>query len=245
MKNFQFDFGNKNILITGGAGGIGYATAILFSQLGANVTVTCKSKKKLEEFQKINKYQTIKIELLDLTNEISIENLEKKIKTLDILINCASLIKGGVEFRIENFSDVVNVNLMGILRISHTMLPKLAISRGNIINITSVNTRLANSRVPGYASTKAGIETLTKSMASCWASHNVRVNCIAPGWIEGKTNEILKKEIFDTENYLNRIPLKRSGKPEEVANVIIFLSSNYASYITGTTILVDGGFSIN
>jgi len=199
----------------------------------------------LEEFQKINKYHTIKIELLDLTNEISIENLEKKIKTLDILINCASLIKGGVEFRIENFSDVVNVNLMGTLRISHTMLPKLAISRGNIINITSVNTRLANSRVPGYASTKAGIETLTKSMASCWASHNVRVNCIAPGWIEGKTNEILKKEIFDTENYLNRIPLKRSGKPEEVANVIIFLSSNYASYITGTTILVDGGFSIN
>ena len=245
MKNFQFDFGNKNILITGGARGIGYETAILFSQLGANVTVTCKSKKKLEEFQKINKYHTIKIELLDLTNEISIENLEKKIKTLDILINCASLIKGGVEFRIENFSDVVNVNLMGTLRISHTMLPKLAISRGNIINITSVNTRLANSRVPGYASTKAGIETLTKSMASCWASHNVRVNCIAPGWIEGKTNEILKKEIFDTENYLNRIPLKRSGKPEEVANVIIFLSSNYASYITGTTILVDGGFSIN
>ncbi len=245
MKNFQFDFGNKNILITGGARGIGYETAILFSQLGANVTVTCKSKKKLEEFQKINKYHTIKIELLDLTNEISIENLEKKIKTLDILINCASLIKGGVEFRIENFSDVVNVNLMGTLRISHTMLPKLAISRGNIINITSVNTRLANSRVPGYASTKAGIETLTKSMASCWASHNVRVNCIAPGWIEGKTNEILKKEIFDTENYLNRIPLKRSGKPEEVANVIIFLSSNYASYITGATILVDGGFSIN
>ena len=245
MKNFQFDFSNKSILIIGGAGGIGHKAAILFSQLGASVTVTCKSRSKLGEFQKFNKDQNIKIELLDLTNDISIENLEKKITALDILINCASLIKGGVEFRIENFSDVVNVNLMGTLRISHTMLPKLAITRGNIINITSMNTRLANSRVPGYASTKAGIDTLTKSMASCWASHNVRVNCIAPGWIEGNTNKILKKDIFDDENLFNRIPLNRFGKPEEVANVIIFLSSDYASYITGTTILVDGGFSIN
>ncbi|PPR25958.1 MAG: hypothetical protein CFH34_01215, partial [Alphaproteobacteria bacterium MarineAlpha9_Bin4] len=187
----------------------------------------------------------INVELLDVTNEISIENLEKKINKLDILINCASLIKGGVEFRIENFTDVVNVNLMGTLRICHTMLPKLAISRGSIINLTSVNTRLANSSAPGYASTKSGIETLTKSMATCWAAHNVRVNCIAPGWIEGKTNNILKKDISDYKSYIRRIPLNRLGKPEEVAHVVIFLSSSLASYITGATILVDGGFSIN
>ncbi len=245
MKKFDFDFSNKNILITGGNGGIGYQAANLFSDLGGEVTVTCKTKKSLEEFNVRNKNKRINIEQLDLTNQISIEKLEKKINQLDILINCASLIKGGVEFRIENFSDVVNVNLMGTLRISHTMLPKLAITRGNIINLTSVNTKLANHNVPGYASTKAGVETLTKSMASCWASHHVRVNCVAPGWIKGKTNNILNKDIDNPENYLKRIPLNRIGKPEEVAYAILFLSSAYSSYITGTTILVDGGFSIN
>ena len=245
MKKLEFDFRNKSILIVGGSKGIGYQTAVLFSDLGGKVIVTCKTKRSLEEFKKNNNNKNISIELLDLTNEISIENLEKKINSLDILVNCAALVKGGVEFRIENFADVVNVNLMGAMRISHTMLPKLAINRGNIVNLTSVNTRLANSTAPGYASTKSGIETLTKSMAACWATHNVRVNCIAPGWIEGKTNDILKKDIADYESYFKRIPLNRLGKPLEVANVVLFLSSNFASYITGATILVDGGFSIN
>ena len=81
-------------------------------------------------------------------------------------------------------------------------------------------------------------------MAACWAPHNVRVNSISPGWIEGKTNDTLTKELPKL-NHLKRIPLKRLGKPEEVASVILFISSNYASYVTGATILVDGGFSIN
>ena len=241
----QFDFSNKNILITGGSQGIGYQTANLFAQLGGKVLVTCKTKKSLENFKQRNNNNNISIELLDLTNEISIEKLEKKISRLDVLVNSASLIKGGIEFRIENFTDVVNVNLMGALRISHTMLPKLAMSRGNIVNLTSANTSLANSKAPGYASTKAGIDTLTKSMAASWAPHNVRVNCIAPGWIEGRTSDILKNDITDNDDYFKRIPLCRFGKPQEVAYVVLFLSSSFASYITGTTILVDGGFSIN
>ncbi len=245
MKTFKFDYTHKNILITGGNSGIGFEAANIFSTLGGNVIVTCKKKKSLEAFKLKNKDKNIRIEQLDLTNEISIENLVSKINKLDILINCASLIKGGVEFRIENFAGVVNVNLMGVLRISHAMLPKLAISRGNIINLTSVNTRLANSTIPGHSSTKSGIETLSKSMATCWASHNVRVNCISPGWIEGNTSDIIKKDYDNSKTIIDRIPLNRFGKPEEIAQVIVFLSSEYASYITGSTILVDGGFSIN
>ena len=243
MKKLELDFRNKNILIVGGSQGIGYQTAILFSDLGGKVIVTCKTKRSLEEFKKNNNNKNISIELLDVTNEISIENLEKKINRLDILVNCAALVKGGVEFRIENFADVVNVNLMGAMRISHTMLPKLAINRGNIVNLTSVNTRLANSSAPGYASTKSGVEALTKSMASCWATHNVRVNCIAPGWVEGKTSNILKKDITDYESFFKRIPLKRLGKANEVASACVFLSSDAASYITGIDLLVDGGWT--
>ena len=162
MRDFKFNFSKKNILIVGGSSGIGYSAATLFAKLGGNVIVTCKKKKSLEEFIKNNKDENIRIEQLDLTNEISIENFIGKVTTLDVLINCASLIKGGVEYRIENFSDVVNVNLMGTLRICHAMLPKLALSRGNIINLTSINTRIASATIPAYASTKSGLESLTK-----------------------------------------------------------------------------------
>ncbi len=244
MSEFEFNFSKKNILIVGGSSGIGYEAAVLFSKLGGNVTVTCKKNKSFEEFKIKNENEKISIEKLDLTNDIAVEGLAEKINSLDILINCASLVKGGVEYRIENFSDIVNVNLMGTLRICHSMLPKLALTRGNIINLTSVNTKLAGSTSPAYASTKSGIESLTKSMAACWASHNVRVNNISPGWIEGNTYETLVKDLSEL-NYDERIPLKRLGKPKEVANVILFLASEYASYITGATILVDGGFSIN
>ncbi len=244
MSEFTFNFKKKNILIIGGSRGIGYHAANLFSNLGAEVIVTYKKNTSLEDFKKNNNNVNIHIEQLDLTNEISISKLTEKINKLDVLVNCAALAKGGVEYRIENFSDVVNVNLMGNLRICHSMLPKLALSKGNIINLTSINTKLASSNNPAYASTKSGIESLTKSMAACWAVHSVRVNSVAPGWIEGNTNDVLTKDL-DDYNYHERIPLKRLGRPDEVANVVLFLASRYASYITGATILVDGGFSIN
>ena len=171
--------------------------------------------------------------------------LHKKLDKLDILINNATILKGGIEYRIENFSDVVNVNLMGLMRICHTFLPKLAISQGNIVNISSVSTKTCMANSPSYSATKSAIESLTKSMASCWSTHKVRVNCVAPGFIKGNTlNKIL--ESYDNENeIIKRIPLKRFGFPEEVAEAIMFLASNGASYITGSTIFVDGGYSVS
>ena len=152
--------------------------------------------------------------------------------------------KGGIEYRIENFSDVVNVNLMGLMRICHTFLPKLALSGGNIINIGSIFTKSTIKNAPSYTATKSAVESLTKSMASCWAEHKVRVNCIAPGFIEGNTlNKILEEE-ENIKLIKDRIPFKRFGLPEEVVEAIIFLASKNSSYITGSTICVDGGYSI-
>ena len=103
--------------------------------------------------------------------------------------------KGGIEYRIENFSDVVNVNLMGLMRICHTFLPKLALSE-DIINIGSIFTK-STLKMPFLYCYKECVESLTKSMASCWAEHKVRVNCIAPGFIEGNTlNKILEKRKY-------------------------------------------------
>lgn len=237
------DFENKNVLITGGVDGIGYECAKKFQELGSNVTVTCLTKKSYENFLGLEK--TIKVERLDITNEISIEELKEKINKLDILINNATLFKGGIEYRIENFADVVNVNLMGVMRICHTFLPKLALTQGNIINIGSVSSKKSMAHAPSYSATKSATESLTKSMAVCWAEHNVRVNCVAPGMIEGKTLDKFIKEIETADCLLQRIPLKRYGSPVEVAEAVLFLSSQKAAYITGTTIFVDGGYSIN
>ena len=238
-------FKDKIILITGGAQGIGLKCAERFSSLGSKVIVTCKSKNSYEHFKKSCLEKNIQLEKLDLTNELSIDMLHQKLDKLDILINNATLFKGGIEYRIENFSDVVNVNLMGLMRVCHTFLPKLALSQGNIVNISSVSTKTCMSNAPSYNATKSAIESLTKSMASCWATHKVRVNCVAPGFIKGNTlNKIL--ESYDNDNeIITRIPLKRFGFPEEVAEAVMFLASNGASYITGSTIFVDGGYSVS
>lgn len=241
MKNSDFE--NKNVLITGGVQGIGYECAKKLQELGSNVTVTCLTSKSYEKFLGLKK--TIKVERLDITNDISIEELKEKINKLDILINNATLFKGGIEYRIENFADVVNVNLMGVMRICHAFLPKLALAKGNIINIGSVSSKNSMAYAPSYSATKSAIESLTKSMAACWAEHNVRVNCVAPGMIVGKTLEKFIKKIDNVDHLLQRIPLKRYGSPEEVAEAVLFLSSEKAAYITGTTIFVDGGYSIN
>ena len=237
-------FKNKTILITGGVQGIGFECAKKFASFGSNVIVTCKSQSSFDIFKKNNLKNNIQLEKLDLTNEISIDILHKKIDKLDILINNATLLKGGIEYRIENFSDVVNVNLMGLMRICHAFLPKLALAGGNIINIGSIFTKSTIKNAPSYTATKSAIEALTRSMASCWAEHKVRVNCIAPGFIEGNIlNKILEEE--DNINHIkNRIPFKRFGLPEEVAEAIIFLASKNSSYITGSTIFVDGGYSL-
>lgn len=243
MKNSSLE--NKNVLITGGVEGIGYECAKQFQELGSNVIVTCLTNKSYENFLSIGLEKNIEIEKLDITNDISIEKLKKKIETLDVLVNNATLLKGGIEYRIENFSDVVNVNLMGVMRICHAFLPKLALSQGNIVNVGSVSTQIPMAYAPAYNATKSAIETLTKSLASCWAEHKVRVNCIAPGFIKGKTLNKIINQVEDADHLLQRIPLKRYGLPAEVAEAVLFLSSEKSSYITGTTVLVDGGYSIN
>ena len=131
------------------------------------------------------------------------------------------------------------------MRICHTFLPKLALTRGNIINIGSVSIKKSMRNAPSYSATKIAIESLSKSMALCWSEHKVRVNCVAQGFIKGNTLEKILKECDSEKKIIERIPLKRYGLAEEVAEAVLFLSSNKSSYITGSTIFVDGGYSID
>jgi NAD(P)-dependent dehydrogenase (short-subunit alcohol dehydrogenase family) len=241
---YTIDFTGKIALITGGASGIGYAIAEAFQEAGADVIVTAKSDNSLEKCNEKTRFGTLRKYKLDVTNDISIENIFAEIDDLHILVNNAGIVKRGLEYRIEHFADVINTNLMGVMRMSHDALPKLALTHGNIINIASMFSFFGSPMSPGYTASKTGLVGLTKSLANGWSEHHVRVNAIAPGYIETKLTKPLREEDEQREKITDRIAMKKWGIPEDIAGAAVYLASDRASYTTGTTITVDGGYSI-
>ena len=241
---YTIDLTGKVALITGGASGIGYAIAEGFKEAGAEVIVTAKSDESLEKCNVETKFGSIRKYKLDVTNDISIEKIFEEIDDLHILVNNAGIVKRGLEYRIEHFADVINTNLMGVMRMSHEALPKLALTHGNIINIASMFSFFGSPMSPGYTASKTGLVGLTKSLANGWSQYHVRANAIAPGYIETKLTKLLQEEEEQREKITERTAMKRWGVPEDIAGAAVYLASDRASYTTGTTITVDGGYSI-
>ena len=241
---YTIDLTGKIALVTGGASGIGYAIALAFLEAGAEVIVTAKSDESLDKCNIKTKYGVLKKYKLDVTNDISIDNILNEIGALHILVNNAGLVKRALEYRIEHFAEVINTNLMGVMRMSHSVLPKLAMTHGNIINIASMWSFFGSPISPGYTASKTGLVGLTKSLANGWYEHKVRVNAIAPGYIETKLTKPLRDEKAEKEKITDRTVMKRWGVPEDIAGAAVYLASDRASYTTGTTITVDGGYSI-
>ena len=241
---YTIDLTGKVALVTGGASGIGYAIAEGFKEAGAEVIVTAKSDESLEKCNVETKFGAIRKYKLDVTNDISIEKIFEEIDDLHILVNNAGIVKRGLEYRIEHFADVINTNLMGVMRMSHEALPKLALTHGNIINIASMFSFFGSPMSPGYTASKTGLVGLTKSLANGWTQYHVRANAIAPGYIETKLTKPLQEEEEQRERITERTAMKKWGVPEDIAGAAVYLASDRASYTTGTTITVDGGYSI-
>ncbi len=241
---YTIDLSGKVVLVTGGASGIGYAIALSFLEAGAEVIVTARTEESIKNCKTITENGSLKIFKLDVTNDISIEKLFAEIDTLDILVNNAGIVKRALEYRVETFADVINTNLMGVMRICHEAFPKLALTKGNIINIASMWSFFGSPVSPGYTASKTGLIGLTKSLANGWSEHEVRVNCIAPGWIETKLNKDLREDKEQFEKIIDRTPMKSWGNPKDISGAAIYLASDKASFTTGATIVVDGGYSI-
>ena len=241
---YTIDLSGKVVLVTGGASGIGYAIALSFLEAGAEVILTARTEESIKNCKTITENGSLKIFKLDVTNDISIEKLFAEIDTLDILVNNAGIVKRALEYRVETFADVINTNLMGVMRICHEAFPKLALTKGNIINIASMWSFFGSPVSPGYTASKTGLIGLTKSLANGWSEHEVRVNCIAPGWIETKLNKDLREDKEQFEKIIDRTPMKRWGNPKDISGAAIYLASDKASFTTGATIVVDGGYSI-
>ncbi len=252
---FQKDtFKDKIVLVTGGRSGIGFQIAKDFLLLGATVFICSRKEEKLlAAAEQLKKYGEVYAQSCDIRNSEEISALATFIKEtkgrLDILINNAG---GQFPALAEYISDngwmaVINNNLNGTFFITKIMAKEFFIPQasGNVVNIIADIYR----GFPGMAHTgaaRAGVDNLTKSLAQEWARSNMRLNCVAPGYIDSSGLENYPQEIQDKfAEAMKAIPLQRFGTVEEVSNAVCFLSSDLASYISGTTLYVDGAQHLN
>jgi len=224
----------KIAIITGASTGIGKGIAQRFLKEGAKVIVFGRSKPDYPgaEFYKV-----------DVSSENQIISAMKKIKKLDILVNNAGILfLENIENSTKNFDKTLDVNLKGQFWMCRHALPLLKKSKGNIVNISSVIGVMPASDAIAYCISKAGVISLTKNLAQQYAAQGIRVNAVLPGPIDTpmlRSTVSSEREMY--ESYARGNPMKRIGKPEDIAAAVAFLASNEARYITGISLPVDGG----
>lgn len=223
----MFDFSNKNILVTGGTGGIGTAIAALFDQFKGNVIVT---NSKLADF----KYTEDIITLLD------------ELPNIDICVNCAGInvINELHNIKEEDFDDIMHVNVKAPFLISKHVAEHMKKQKnGKIVNISSIWGDKTISGRLCYTTSKSALIGMTKTLAVELAKYNIQVNTISPGFTNTKlTRSILSKDQIN--KLVSKVPMGRMADPIEIARIVMFLCSKQNTYITGQNIVVDGGFSI-
>ena len=235
---------NKHILVVGGTSGIGAGIAQAFkTQASSNcVVVTGATTAEVEKARLNDAFQNLACHVLDVRDNDAVINLLNTFDTLDVLINCAGIIRRGDELNPETFAAVIDVNLNGTMRVCAAARPLLKQSGGCIINTASMLSFFGGGLVPAYSASKGGIAQLTKSLAIAYAADGIRVNAIAPGWISTPLTEALVADPDRSGPILARTPLGRWGTPADVAGPTLFLASSQASFVTGAILPIDGGY---
>ncbi len=247
----RWSLNGKYALITGGTKGIGKAIAVEFMQLGANVCIVSRTKEDINNFlDEYKTYNPLGI-IQDLSAAGAAENIFKKLDEkwgkLDILVNNVgmNIRKKVIEYTHEEYDQIVNTNMRSAYEMSKSFYPFLKKSgEGSIVNISSTagQTHIRTGAI--YGMTKAALIQLSKNLAGEWGKDNIRINTVAPWYIETPLAMTVLKDEDYKKDVLSRTPLNRIGKPEEVAAAVAFLCMPAAAYITGQCISVDGGFLI-
>ena len=241
-------FEGKNAIVTGAARGIGQAIALDLAAKGAQIVICDLREEWLEETAAAIKQASRKVTCkeLDVTDHGATQSMFQEIASesgsIDILVNNAGITRDGLLMRMSeaDWDAVLAVNLKGVFNctkaVTRTMMKQRA---GAIVNIASIIGITGNAGQANYSASKAGVIAFTKSVAKEFASRNIRINAVAPGFITSKMTDSLSEDV--RESMLDAIPLKRFGNPEHVASVVSFLASDQAAYITGEVINISGG----
>lgn len=242
----------KVALVTGASRGIGREIAISLANEGATVIVNYNGSKEkaeavVDEIIKAGgKAESIGCSVADFTGvENMISSITEKYGKIDILVNNAGITRDGLLMKMSesDYDDVISTNLKGTFNcVRHVSRQMLKQRSGRIINISSVVGLSGNAGQANYASSKAGIIGLTKSAAKELASRGITVNAVAPGYVDTEMTQVLSDAV--RENVLAQIPMKRMGNTKDIANVVVFLASDMAAYVTGQVLSVDGGMHI-
>ena len=246
----MFDLTGKFALITGATGGIGSAIAKTFYNQGATIVISGRNQEVVDKFKESNfgkDNNRVLISVCDLSNLNSIDDFAKTVLTLtggklDILVNNAGLTKDTLMLRMTDdmWNNVIDVNLTANFKLTRAFISTMMKSRfGRIISIASVVGVAGNPGQVNYSASKGGLIAMSKSLAAEVASRGITVNTVAPGFIQTAMTDVLPDSI--KEEMKKQIPSHMFGTPQDVANAVLFLASNEASYITGQTIHVNGG----
>jgi NAD(P)-dependent dehydrogenase (short-subunit alcohol dehydrogenase family) len=234
----------KVVLVVGGTTGIGAGIAAAFADLGAVVTVTGATAVECATARAAGDFRGRDAIAIDVRDQDAVARLIDDLPRLDVLVNCAGIIKRGIEHDVATFEEVLAINLTGTMRTCTLAREKLRHSRGAIVNTASVLSFFGGGLVPAYASSKGGVAQLTKSLAIAYAPDHIRVNAIAPGWVATPLTQALQNDAQRSAAILARTPLGRWAQPDDIAGAAVFLCSPAARFITGIVMPVDGGYMI-
>jgi NAD(P)-dependent dehydrogenase (short-subunit alcohol dehydrogenase family) len=230
----------KTAIVTGGTTGIGAGIVEALSGLGARVVAVGIG---AEAYHAPAGTDVVAREL-DVTDDAGVAALMEWCERIDIVVNCAGIIRRVEEHQLDVFEQVLAINLTGTMRVCTAAHAKLAASSGSIVNMASMLSFFGGGLVPAYSASKGGVAQLTKSLALAYAPDGIRVNAVAPGWIATPLTKALQEDPARAQPILSRTPLGRWGTPHDVAQAVSFLVSPAASFMTGVILPVDGGYLI-